>query len=105
MFSSLFVYIQTKDHFICCDTNPANRTESESIQSPASPTKKRKMSYAVYVPPKYFKKISTTEKSAVYQCLMGCTNKNVTVSNQSLCNARRHVEVSFLFAVHTDVDE
>jgi hypothetical protein len=39
--------------------------------------------------------MSSTEKFTVYKCLMGCTNKTVTVSNLSLCNAWRHVELGF----------
>jgi hypothetical protein len=50
----------------------------------------------VFIPPTFFKKISSNEKSTVYQCLPGCpkAKSQTTVSHSSLNNARRHITVS-----------
>jgi len=50
----------------------------------------------VFVPPSFFEKVSSHEKSSVYKCLNGCSGKfgMVKVFHSTLSNARRHVQVS-----------
>ncbi len=57
----------------------------------------RKEKYVVFVPPEYFEKVSSTEKTTIYKCLVGCANKTISVNNTTLCNARRHFEVDLHF--------
>ncbi|XP_045034639.1 uncharacterized protein LOC123475708 [Daphnia magna] len=59
----------------------------------SQPALAEKKKYVVFVPPDYFEKVSSTEKSTIYKCLMGCLNKTVTVNHTTLHNVRRHVEV------------
>ena len=75
---------------------------AETSESPRHRNRKRSQSpskndgYVVFVPPTLFKKISSNEKSTVYQCLLGCpkAKSQTTVSHSSLNNARRHINVS-----------
>lgn len=87
------------------ETNDAgvhlNRSEmeTETSESPRHRNSKRPQSpskndgYVFFIPPTFFKKISSNEKSTVYQCLLGCpkARSHTTVSHSSLNNARRHI--------------
>ncbi|KAK4017353.1 hypothetical protein OUZ56_032300 [Daphnia magna] len=58
----------------------------------SQPALAEKKKYVVFVPPEYVEKVSSTDKSTIYKCLMGCLNKTVTVNHTTLHNVRRHVE-------------
>ena len=49
----------------------------ESTDTPSSKIKD-KQQYVVFVPSKFFHKISSNEKSAVYKCLLGCPSERTT---------------------------
>lgn len=71
----------------------------ESSQTPSSGNKSQARAkaspYVVFVPSKFFKKITSNEKSTVYKCLLGCpSTRTTTVFHSSLMNARRHITVS-----------
>ncbi|XP_045031061.1 uncharacterized protein LOC116932902 [Daphnia magna] len=68
----------------------------ESSQTPSSGNKSQARAkaspYVVFVPSKFFKKITSNEKSTVYKCLLGCpSTRTTTVFHSSLMNARRHI--------------
>ncbi len=85
-----------------CSFKNSSEMETETSESPRHRNRKRPQSpskndgYVVFVPPTFFKKISSNEKSTVYQCLLGCpkARSHTTVSHSSLNNARRHITVS-----------
>ncbi|KAK4004169.1 hypothetical protein OUZ56_005913 [Daphnia magna] len=69
------------------------------VQTPSSGNKSQARAkaspYVVFVPSKFFEKITSNEKSTVYKCLLGCpSTRTTTVFHSSLMNARRHITVS-----------
>ncbi|KAK4006711.1 hypothetical protein OUZ56_011869 [Daphnia magna] len=68
----------------------------ESSQTPSSGNKNQARAkaspYVVFVPSKFFEKITSNEKSTVHKCLLGCpSTRTTTVFHSSLMNARRHI--------------
>ncbi|XP_045027873.1 uncharacterized protein LOC123471071 [Daphnia magna] len=81
------------------DVEPSTSKDDRRRRTPtidlteSQPALAEKKNYVVFVPPDYFEKVSSIEKSTIYKCLMGCLNKTVTVNTTTLHNVRRHVEV------------